>query len=276
MAGRYNRVYYPESYPEIFSIWEQYPSAVLFAGGTALLREQGSQTLELPEIILSLDRMDDMHRISRSERFLEIGAMVKLSQIIDLGKTVPAILRSCLENIAGLQLRNMATIGGNICYSGRRLDSAAALTALDAQYELRTSQSSRWISASRFSAMPGFSAIGHQEILSRIRIPLETWDYSAYKKFAGQASMSKVAAFLVRTQKNILSDIRVVYKSDLIWRDKDSESLLIGKHLPLSRRIAAEFVASWDAFISNVGNIGELSHTELTNFIEQNINNLSE
>jgi len=170
----------------------------------------------------------------------------------------------------------MATIGGSLCFQNRRLDSSAALMALDAQYELRNTQSSRWIPASRFFAAPGLSALKPQELLTRIRIPLDDWDYSAYKKFTGQASRSKVAVFLAKTQKNVLSDIRIVYKTDTLWRNKDSESVLAGKQLPLHHRIAADFIKSWEAFLSGLHNVDELSRKELINFIEININNLSE
>ena len=276
MADQLNLVFSPSSYSELFSLWNRYPAAVPYAGGTGLLRDQGRQILTLPPVTLSLDKIEEMKRISRSERFLEIGAMVKLSQITELGKVVPNILRRCLENIAGPQLRNMATIGGNICLPGRPMDSSVALNALDAQYELRTAQSSRWVSAARFLTMPGKNALNPQELLARIRIPLERWDYSAYKKFWGQASRSRVVVFLAKTQKNILNDIKIVYKADTILRDRDSESILIGKHLPLGQRIASDFIGHWEDFLSGVQNIDELSRRELANFIEVNVYNLSE
>jgi CO/xanthine dehydrogenase FAD-binding subunit len=276
MADQLTRVCFPSGYSELFNAWNRYPGAVPYAGGTGLIREQGRPILELPSIILSLERLEEMRRINRSERYLEIGAMAKLSQIIDLGKIVPTALRHCLESIAGPQLRNMATIGGSLCFRGGRLDSSAALMALDAQYELRNTQSSRWISASRFFAVSDLSALKAQELLTRIRIPLDTWDYSAYKKFAGQASNSKVAVFLAKTQKNVLSDIRIVYKTDTLWRNKDSESILAGKQLPLNHRIAADFIKNWETFVSGLHNVDELSRKELVNFIEININNLSD
>ncbi|MDR0456830.1 MAG: FAD binding domain-containing protein [Treponema sp.] len=276
MADQLNLVFFPSSYSELFNAWNRYPKAVPYAGGTALIREQGRPILELPSIILSLERLEEMHRISRSERYLEIGAMAKLSQIIDLGKIVPVALRHCLENIAGPQVRNMATIGGSLCFRGGRLDSSAALMALDAQYELRSAQSSRWISATRFCAAPGLSALNTHELLTRIRIPLETWDYSAYKKFSGQGSNSKVVVFLVKTQKNVLSDIRIVCKTDTLWRNKDSESILAGKNLPLNQRITADFIKNWETFLYSLQTVDELSQKELINFIAININNLAE
>jgi CO/xanthine dehydrogenase FAD-binding subunit len=274
MADQLNLIFNPAGYSELFSAWYRYPKAVPYAGGTALIRGQGRQILELPPIIISLEKIEEMHRINRTERFIEIGAMAKLGQILNMGKLVPLVLRNCLEGIGGLQLRNLATIGGNLCFPDRRLDSSAALTALEAQYELRNAQSVRWISASRFSSMPGQTALNHQELLTRIRIPLDNWDYSAYKKFMGQGS--KVVVLLAKTQKHVLSDIRIVYKTDTIWRDKDSESILIGKNLPLNRKIAADFVGSWESFLSGIQNIDELSRRELINFIELYINNLSE
>jgi CO/xanthine dehydrogenase FAD-binding subunit len=202
--------------------------------------------------------------------------MAKLSKIIDLGKIVPVTLRLCLENIAGPQLRNMATIGGNLCFRGGCLDSSAALMDLDAQYELRSAQSSRWIAAGRFFPKPGQTALKEQELLTRIRVPLDNWDYSIYQKFSGQAGKSKAVVFLAKTQKNVLNDIRIVYKTNTLWRDKDSESILIGKHLPLHHRVAADFIESWETFLSGIEYVDELSRKELVNFIETNIAYLSE
>jgi CO/xanthine dehydrogenase FAD-binding subunit len=276
MADQLNQIFFPSSYSELFTSWKRFPEAVPFAGGTGILHEQGRKILALPPIIISLERLEEPQRISRTERYLEIGATAKLSQVIDLGNLVPKALRRCLQNISGQQLRNMATIGGNICYSGRCLDSAAVIAALDGQYELRSAQSSRWVSAARFLSPTGQNAMNPQELLTRIRVPLDNWDYSSYKKFAGQANQSRTAVFLVKTQKNILIDIKVIYKTDLIWRDKNIESKLIGKGLPLNRRIAADFVEHWDAFLSGIDSINSLSRKEMTNFIAMNAYNLSE
>jgi len=272
MVDRSELVFSPENYAELFHDWQRYPDAIPFAGGTALLRGQDRLVPQLPPVILSLDRIEEMRRINRSERYLEIGAMVRLSRIIELRKFGPGVLVHCLRNIAGPQLRNMATIGGNVC---GHLDSVAAFTALDAQYELRGAQSSRWITAARFSPQPNPGALGQREILSRIRVPLDNWDYSAYRKFAAAAGRN--AVFLARVQKNMLADIRIICKTaDRIWRDKDSEIVLIGKRLPLTRRIAATFVGRWETFLRGAQGVDELSRKEFVNFIEANVGNLVE
>jgi CO/xanthine dehydrogenase FAD-binding subunit len=278
MAVQLNQVFSPSTFAELFNAWNRFPDAAPFAGGTEIIRGQGAQILTLPRNILSLEKLEDLHRITRTERYLEIGAMVRLNDIIRLGKVVPEALTRCLEGIAGPQLRNLATIGGNLCTGDRRLDASAPMIALDAIYELRNSQAPRWISASRFSSLPGPLAIEPQELLTRIRIPLEQWNYTVYHKFGNRDSHRTGGAmiFIIKNQKNVLGDIRIVYAGDGILRDKNSETLLIGKHLPLNRRDALDFVEHWEAYLSALDSPNALNRAKILNFIESLILNLSD
>ncbi|MDR0487578.1 MAG: FAD binding domain-containing protein [Treponema sp.] len=272
-----SQVFFPTSLHELFSTWSRFPGAVPYAGGTDIVRKQGETILELPHIILSLNKLDELHRITRTEHYLEIGSMVKLNQIISMGKIVPESLCVCLENIAGIQLRNIATIGGNICCPSRFLDTSAVFTALEAQFELRGTRASRWISASRFFTASGRTALENQELLTRIRLPMDQWDYSIYKKFYSEnVYNSEVMVFLAKTQKNILTDIRVICKTDIILRNKTGEGILSGERLPLTRKAAGDFLESWKEFFEDKNTVGEFSKNEFINCIETNIYNLSE
>jgi CO/xanthine dehydrogenase FAD-binding subunit len=275
----YNQVFFPLSLQELFSAWGRFPDAVPFAGGCELLRNQGRQILTLPHNILSLDRLDEIHRITRTERYLEIGAMVKINEIIHLGKIVPPALAQSLEGIAGPQLRNLITIGGNICHPSRRMDASAPMIALDARYELRSASSLRWISASRFSSLPGPLALNPQEILTRIRIPLDQWNYTVYRKLRDPQADDRLEGgivFIARIQKNILTDLRVVFAGKTVLRDKYSETSLSGKHLPLDRREALHFVELWQTYLSAVEDIDPLLRAKLLNFIETAILGLTD
>ncbi|MDR2101558.1 MAG: FAD binding domain-containing protein [Treponema sp.] len=274
-----NQVFSPGNFQELFSAWSRFPGAVPFAGGTDLIRRQGKRVLTLPRNILSLDKLEELHRITRTERYLEIGAAVKISEIIYLGKIVPEILTRCLEGIAGPQLRNLATIGGNICCAARRFDASAPMMALDAHYELRSASSSRWISASRFASLPGPLAVNPQELLTRIRVPLEQWDYSLYKKFSGtdeNGETGGLVVFIIRIQKNILTDLRIVYAGDRVLRDKNTETLLIGKQLPLDRKDAMNFTDHWRTYLSALDAPEDLIRAKLLNFIESGIMGLQD
>jgi CO/xanthine dehydrogenase FAD-binding subunit len=277
-----NRIFFPSSINELFTVWNRFPDAVLYAGGTNLIGRQGKNIINLPKVTLCLDKLEELHRITRTEQYLEIGSMVKLNRLARLGKIVPEILCTCLENIAGVQLRNIATVGGNICSVSNLFDLSAIFTALDAQYEFRGAANTRLVLASRYhssSAAYSYDASGikNQELLTRIRLPLHQWDYSIYKKFRRENIYNnEVLVFLAKAQKNILSDIRVVYKANTILRNKNSEDLLNGKSLPLNRKIALDFIENWKEFLENRNDVNEFSKNALIYNIEENVIILSE
>jgi len=291
MAIPQSKVFSPTGLQELFSSWNSNPDAVLCAGGTEHIRNQKSRIPPLPRSIISLDKMEELRKISRTERYLEIGSMVKLSKIINMGKIVPEVLIHCLENIADPQLRSQATIGGNICNPYIRMDTSAPMIALDAQYELRSAQSARWVSASRFSSQPGPLSLGNQECLTRIRVPLEPWTFTWYRKFNFSLSSRPGGCILLilRNQKDILTDIRVLYSSQAIFREKNAESMLMGKHLPLDHRDASAFVDAWKNYLSSMpegeniefpGEYGKLSpgliKAQILRFIESTLLHISD
>lgn len=288
MDGQHNQLFFPLTLQELFSLWDRFPDAVLFAGGTQMLRYQGKGAAELPQNLLSLHKVEELHRITRNERVLELGGMVKLNDIINLGKIVPEIFTRCLESIGGPQIRNLATIGGNICNGSLRLDTAAVLMALDAHYELRNAGSARWVSASRFYGNPEPLSqdkplpIGPQEMLTRIRIPLEQWDYSLYKKFKPDPSgkAGGVIVFIIRNQKNVLTDMRLVFAGDVVLRDRNTETRFIGKRLPIDRETAQDFVKQWETYLASLPpslpRLDDFLRANIVNFIETGLLSLSD
>jgi CO/xanthine dehydrogenase FAD-binding subunit len=247
------QIFSPASFQELFALWNRFPDAEPYAGGTGYARSMDKRLMVLPKETISLDKIDELKRITRTERYIEIGAMVRLNEIINLGKIVPEILTRTLEGIAGIHVRNTATIGGNLCDKTRRLDAAAAMTALDAHFELRSAASARWISASRFSTVTP-PALSPQELMTRIRIPLEQWNYSLYRKFksAGSNESGEVIVFILKNQKSTLTDLRVVYSGNLLLQNRESETPLIGKRLPLDRKDALSFLESWKRFLESL------------------------
>jgi CO/xanthine dehydrogenase FAD-binding subunit len=288
------QIFYPVTLQELFVTWTHFPGAVLCAGASALSfhRENGWR-ISIPTRIISLNEIDELKRFSRTERYLEIGAMVHLGEIVNMGKIVPDVFTRALDSVGGPQLRNLAAIGGHICCPLKQLDAIAPLIALDARYELRTASSSRWIPASRFSSIPGPPPVNAQELLTRIRIPLDPWNYSAYKKFTDPYTGDDTAGsmvFLVRVQKNILTDIRVVYAGRMVIRDRNSEAILAGKQLPLTDRDLTHFMGLWANYLSAVEpakapdddspgvikNLNALMRAKMLNFIESCIRDLAE
>jgi CO/xanthine dehydrogenase FAD-binding subunit len=283
MAVLHNQVLYPANYAEFFSHWSRFADAVPFAGGTSFLRYSsafsalGDHRMGFPNTILSLEKIDELHRITRTERYLEMGAMVKLNDIIVLGKIVPSALSRTLKGIASQQVRNLATLGGAICQTNRAVcDISAPMAALDARYELRSANQSRWISALRFSTMP--ESLEKQELLTRIRIPLEQWNYTVCRKFKScdlDGEYGGVLIFLAKNQKEILTDLRIVFAGETLFRDKNSETYLAGRELPLDKKDAFHYSQLWETYLSGLGKPGPMLRSKLVNSIRSILVSLS-
>jgi CO/xanthine dehydrogenase FAD-binding subunit len=162
---------------------------------------------------------------------------------------------------------------------------------LDAQYELRTAQSARWISAYRFSSLPGPPVLAPQELLTRVRVPLEPWTYTWFHKFntSGSNRPGGLIILIMRIQKNILTNIRVIYSDRIILRDKNSETMLAGKQLPLDQKDTRVFVERWKAYMNAYEGIEvsvfsgtgvnfnpELVKTQILSFIESTLMYISD
>jgi CO/xanthine dehydrogenase FAD-binding subunit len=270
-AQHINQIFLPLSLTELFSSWTRFPNAIPFAGGTSFASEKGTKLMDIPGNILSLEKIEELHKITRTERYLEIGSMVRLNDLIKVGKIVPEVLRNTIKHIANTPLRNLATIGGNICYAKQKLDTHAPLSALDAMFELRSASSTRWIAASRFDTEDDPTLrLNPQELLTRIRIPLDTWDYVIMKKLERNHfsdSGKGVIVFIAKAQKNMISDVRLVIAGESLIRNRNFETLLSGKQLPLDGKTASHFVDLWEQYLKTIPFADELFAAKIVNVI---------
>jgi CO/xanthine dehydrogenase FAD-binding subunit len=272
MKPNADNFYLPTSLAEFFTDWFKAPLAEPFSCDALQLVKQGGRRIEIPPQYISLDFIDELKKISRTERYLEIGSKAALRDILKLGRSVPPIFRQVLEGAASPFLHPLISFGACVQPKSRRSEIAAILTALDARYELRSSPaSSRWLSASRYAALAEQGAGFGRELLTRIRVPLDEWDYAVYRKLrqvddAGTGSM--VILFLTKMQKDILTDIRVVLAADTVHREKSAESFLTGKHLPLTERDVEPFVAFWRDYLANIKTLTPMQQEIATLCIE--------
>ena len=91
--------------------------AKVIAGGTALLDILKKGYLPAPEAIINLKTIPDLSGISSEGEGVKIGALTKLTEIAESG-TIP-MLAETAKLVSTPQLRNMGTIGGNICQQVR-------------------------------------------------------------------------------------------------------------------------------------------------------------
>jgi CO/xanthine dehydrogenase FAD-binding subunit len=190
--------------------------------------------------VISLRGVDELGRITRTERFLEIGSIASISRILEVGRhLLPRPILLALSSIGNGPIRNMATLGGNISVPDTRLSAFPVLSILDVQTELRESSYQRWVPVSQlFDPDDG---IRPGETVTRIRIPFEQWSIHTYKRIGSpHTGSSESVSFcgLGRTQKGILTDFRYIFGSlgTFALRNQELEAALIGRKLPLQEK----------------------------------------
>lgn len=242
-------IYYPKDLAETLSIMGAHPGALLYAGGTDILREQGDRGLKLPGELICIHRVPELRRAGLTERFLEIGAAVSLAELLELGESaLPALLAQAIGGIGTPAVRNLATIGGNLACRERFMDAWPALSCLDALVELRDRGGATWMNVNRLAGADGRPAFPEGGLLTRVRVPIERWDAFALRKVGCRdypSPDSAVFALAARAEKGILSEFRLAFAGELALRLRDIEARIIGRALPLSERERAAFGAEY-------------------------------
>lgn len=238
------KIYTPTNLGDLLTIFRDHPKARLFAGGSYLLHNRSPQN-RLGGEIIDLARVPELGHVSRTERFMEIGAAVPISKIMNTGKHVMSrSLFKALSAIGGMALRNHATLGGNLCARGHRLSAYPVLLLLDVRLELRRAGGSRWINLNRFIGSDGNPVFERGELLTRIRIPFLDWDVEEFRQQGRIFSPDHfIFCGVARKQKEVLSDLRTSFAigSSRIIRIRNTEAELIGRKLPFLAEERREF-----------------------------------
>ena len=188
----------------------------VIAGGTDVLIRMQHGADGWSEL-LSLRRVKELERITlRPDGTFEIGATATFASIFrhpDLRRWMP-ILTEAAVSMGGPQVRNVATIGGNICNGAVSGDSASTLFALDALLKLASLDGERIIPIREFYAGPGKVHLRPGEILSAILIPRDSYQGAGghYIKFAMRRAMDIATlgvAVLCRVQDGCFQDLRI-------------------------------------------------------------------
>ncbi len=194
----------------------------------------------LPEKSLSIRKIQELKFITKKERHIDFGPALPLSQILALDKSkLPEILYLAVESIANSAVRNIATIGGNICSTGIKHTLYAPFMALDAHLEFRNQNETQLERFNNFTTVPkGF-------LLSKITVPLEDWEISVFERL-GPAHIitenSASFAFLVSTKKSVITNMRLAFAGKITFRSQALENHVIGMKLPLTDKIIELFV----------------------------------
>ena len=172
--------YMPESLKEAFKFFEKFKNRARYiAGGTDLLpRIRAESRCEQPQLIFTPDALISLRKINELQGIthnggLSLGSMTTFRQIEQdaaIARGYPALFEA-VSVLAHPQIRNVATVGGNICNASPCADSVPPLMVMDAVLVLAGPGGKREIPLSEFFAGPGLIHIEPPEILIQIRVP---------------------------------------------------------------------------------------------------------
>lgn len=256
-----NRTVFPTSMQNLFEEIEKHPEFYISAGGTyetVEIEDLGFQSIESkplrPETTIYLTKIPELCQIERHERYVEIGAAVTLNKVLEYPK-IPLALVDAIKQIGSHAMRNLATIGGNICIPKHKGSLWSVLLALDAKLEISFSKNFK--EYKKIIKAYEFTELQENEILSKIRVPINSWNISVYKRLGKKDFNSENSAgftFLAETEREHIYNIRIAFSGlgelsqhDEIYRHNKRPfhkrvkygftSDLIGQKLPLQEKL---------------------------------------
>lgn len=160
--------YTPESLSEVWDLHKKFPGAGYIAGGTDLMVRIRKREIR-PRVLISLRSLPELSGIDIGDK-IRIGAMTTITDLIrhqQLGRIFPVLIQAA-KRLGGTQIRNVATIGGNLCNCSPCADTALPLLVHEARVALKGAEGAREVPLSDFFVSPGESCLYHGEILTDI------------------------------------------------------------------------------------------------------------
>lgn len=242
-----------ERLDEACALLDRYGNAAqVLAGGTDLIPEM-KEKIRRPKYVINIKPIKSLTDIRvDGAGALRIGALVKVADIENSAllqdKREYQALVSAARNLGSVQVRNLATIGGNICHATPSAEFGPPLLALGAKALIAGPEGERSVRMDEFFVGPGITTLQRGEVLKEIVVPrLPQGSRSTYLLVAPRVAMDlavvNVSICLCREVDGVVSSIEIALGAvaPTPLRAKGASALLRGKKVnePLSAEAAA-------------------------------------
>lgn len=219
--------------------------AALLGGGTELLLVMKLGLADYSHLI-DIKRVPDLARMTSDEAGLHIGAAVTHRQIerSPEARSRWAQLAAMEGRVANIRVRNVGTLGGNLCFADPHSDPATFLVAADAELTCWGPSGQRIVPMADFTLGMYESALAPEELLVSIDIPpVPTGAGLAHRKLCLRERPTVTVSAFVRGDGEAVREARLVVGSvsGRPTRSADAEAQLVGMSLndPEPTRLAA-------------------------------------
>lgn len=214
--------------------------AEILAGGTDLTVRLKKEKRE--KTIIDIKNISELNQIKiENDKYIEIGSIVTIDNIesyFDKADGYKALSNAC-SYLGSKQIRNRATIGGNICNASPAADTIGPLLCLDAVLRFESIDGERDVKIEEWLSQCTSKTYSKMEILKSIMLPKNADNkIGIYEKYSFRKSMElalvSVAIVCEINRKNkIIKDMKIGLGAvaPIHMRAKNAEKLLIGKTL---------------------------------------------
>lgn len=234
----------PESVAEAAELLGRFgESAKVYAGGTELLLAMKEGLVQY-ERLINVKKLTGLSDVTTADGALVIGALCTHHQLENspvLRDKLPALTK-LEQNVANVRVRQVGTIGGNICFAEPHADPGTLLIALGAKMIAEQSSSKREITAEEFFVDAYETALQADEVLTKIQVPIPAPNArSAYLKF-GYLERPSVGVAVAFNLNGGVSGVRIAVgcAGPAPRRVAEAEALLEGKSKDEALRHVAE------------------------------------
>jgi len=219
----------------------------LLAGGTDLLRNLKHGQVK-PHLVVSLARVPELDGIREVHGGLEIGALTTMSALAgdERVKALYPCLAEAAAQVGSPQVRNRATIGGNLCNASPCADTAGPVHVFNATALIKNAAGERRVPVAEFMTGPGQTVLAAGEVLVSLTLPRpaartgSSFISLGHRKALEITVVSATARLTLRASSDEIEEVRVCLGSvaPTPMLSHSVEQSLLGR-TPLAADIAA-------------------------------------
>jgi xanthine dehydrogenase small subunit len=212
--NNFNKKYFaPRTVNELKKVIKKYPKAKLLSGGTDISLIVTKQKKDIDNIIY-LNSIDELNYIKEKSNYIEIGATTSLIEFESFIKKYYPDFNSILQRYGSVQIRNVATIAGNIATASPIGDTLPLLLSLDASVVLQDFKKKIILPLKNFFISYRKTKLKAGQFISSIRIPIFKKNiFKAYKisKRIDDDISSVCGSFNLEIVDKKIKTIRIAY-----------------------------------------------------------------
>jgi CO/xanthine dehydrogenase FAD-binding subunit len=222
--------------------------AYLLAGGTDLLVQMRAGEIA-PECVVDISAIEELRGLRAADDVVHVAALTTHNEIAQsqLLRRRASVLTDAAAEVGSVQVRNLATLGGNIGNASPCADTVPALHVLDAEIRLVSSEGDQWIPIGEFFTGPGETVRSPRELIAGVRFRASEDEHLGFFQKIGHRRKMRVskasAAGTVSLEDGTVARCKLALGSvaPTVIRAPEAEKYLVGR--PLTVETIAETAA---------------------------------